>query len=129
MGLPLDWIQQNPRGLFGRIGWRNKRRCDNGEIVPPRTYIFRLQHRSLPRGIILCLAAFLISLRLSGFPDVNALHLSRWQIVPVLMTCWSMVETLRCADRTWSLYYAGVLILLYSEVMILGMAVFLFFYP
>jgi hypothetical protein len=81
------------------------------------------------RGIVLCVAAFLLSLRLSGFPDVNALHSSYWQIVPMLMTGWSMVETMRCADRTWSLYYAGVLILLYSEVMILGMAVFLFFYP
>ena len=45
------------------------------------------------------------------------------------MAAWSMVETLRCAERTWSLYYAGVLILLYSEVMILGMAIFLFFFP
>ena len=97
--------------------------------MPPRTYIFRLRHRSLLRGILLCVAAFLLSLRLCGFPDVNALHLSHWQIVPVLMSCWSVGETIRCADRTWSLYYAGVLILLYSEVMILGMAVFLFFYP
>jgi hypothetical protein len=97
--------------------------------VLPRTSIFRLRQRSLLRGIILCVAAFLISLRLSGFPDVNALHLTHWQIVPVLMACWSIEETIRCADRTWSLYYAGVLILLYSEVMILGMAVFLFFYP
>ncbi len=81
------------------------------------------------RGVVLGVAAFPLSLRLSGFPDVNALHLSHWQIVPALMSCWSIVETIRCADRTWSLYYAGVLILLYSEVMILGMAVFLFFYP
>jgi hypothetical protein len=97
--------------------------------VPSRTNLFNLRRRSLVRGIFLCVAAFLISLRLSGFPDVNALHLSHWQIVPVLMSCWSMVETMRCAERTWSLYYAGVLILLYSEVMILGMAVFLFFFP
>jgi hypothetical protein len=97
--------------------------------VRPRTNFFNLRRRSLVRGIVLCLTAFLISLRLSGFPDVNALHLSHWQIVPVLMTGWSMAETMRCAERTWSLYYAGVLILLYSEVMILGMAVFLFFFP
>ena len=97
--------------------------------MPSRTNLFNLRRRSLVRGIFLCVAAFLISLRLSGFPDVNALHLSHWQIVPVLMSCWSMVETIRCAERTWSLYYAGVLILLYSEVMILGMAVFLFFFP
>ena len=95
----------------------------------PRTVILNLRRKSLVRGIILCVAAFLLSLRLSGFPDMNTMHLSHWQIVSILLACWSMVETIRCADRTWSLYYAGVLILLYSEVMILGMAVFLFFYP
>ena len=95
----------------------------------PRTYILSVRHKSLVRGIALCLAAFILSLRLGGFPDVRALHLSHWQIVPVLMACWSIVETVRCADRQWNLHYAGVLILLYSEVMILAMAVFLFFYP
>jgi|SRR5215472_8389541 len=103
--------------------------CDNGDIVLPRTPFFHIRRRSLPRGILLAVAAFLLSLRLGGFPDINALHLSHWQAVPVAMAVWSMVETLRCAERTWSLYYAGVLIMLYSELMILMMAVFLFFYP
>jgi hypothetical protein len=79
--------------------------------------------------MVLCVTAFVLSLRLGGFPDVTALHLSHWQIVPVLMSCWSMVETIRCADRQWNLHYAAVLIMLYSELMILAMAVFLFFYP
>lgn len=95
----------------------------------PRTYIFSLRHKSLVRGVVLCLSAFAISLRLGGFPDITALHPSHWQIVPILMACWSIGETIRCAERTWSLYYAGVLILLYAEVMILGMAVLLFFFP
>ena len=95
----------------------------------PRTSIFYLRQRSLARGIVLGVCAFAISLRLGGFPDITALHLSHWQVVPGLMIGWSIVETLRCADRTWSLHYAGVLMLLYSEMMILCMAVFLFFYP
>ena len=103
--------------------------CDNDSVVLPRTYIFNFRHKSLVRAIVVCLTAFALSLRLGGFPDTTALHPSSWQIVPVLMACWSIAETLRCADRTWSLHYAGVLILLYSEVMILAMAVFLFFYP
>jgi hypothetical protein len=97
--------------------------------VHPRTAIFNLRRKSLVRGIVLCVAAFFLSLWLSGFPDMDALHLSHWQVLAILLACWSMVETMRCAERTWSLYYAGVLILLYSEVMILSMAVFLFFYP
>jgi hypothetical protein len=40
-----------------------------------------------------------------------------------------MFDTARCLDRTWSLYHGGVLILLYSELMILAMVVFLWIYP
>jgi hypothetical protein len=36
-----------------------------------------------------------------------------------------MVETARCLERRWSLYHAGVLILLYTELMILAMVLFL----
>lgn len=107
----------------------HSRGCDNGRVALPRTTIFNFRHKSLPRGIALCLTAFVLSLRLGGFPDITAIHSSAWQVVPGLMACGSIAETMRCADRSWSLHYAGVLILLYSEVMILAMAVFLFFYP
>jgi hypothetical protein len=40
-----------------------------------------------------------------------------------------MVETARCLRRKWSLYHAGVLILLYSELMILALVLFLCIYP
>jgi len=99
-------------------------------LVLPRNSIFRLRQKSLVRGIVLSIGAFAVSLRLGGFPDINALHSSNWQIVPALVEFWSMIETARClSSRTWSLYHGGVLILLYTEVMILGMAVFLFLYP
>lgn len=98
-------------------------------MVHPRTSIFRLRRSSLVRAIFLSLLAFAISLRLAGFPDITALHSSPWQLVPVLLASCGMLETVRCLPRHWNLYYAGVLILLYSELMILAMAVFLFFYP
>jgi hypothetical protein len=50
-------------------------------------------------------------------------------MVAVLLAAWSMAETFRCLGRTWSLYHAGVLILLYSELMILALALFLWIYP
>jgi len=40
-----------------------------------------------------------------------------------------MVETARCLERKWSLYHAGVLIMLYTELMILALTVFLCLYP
>lgn len=95
----------------------------------PRTSILRPRRPSLLRGILLSVGAFLYSLRLGGFPDLSALHATAWQIVPALLAFAGLVETARCIQRRWSLYQGGVLILLYSELMILAMAVFLFFYP
>ena len=36
-----------------------------------------------------------------------------------------MVETARCLGRKWNLYHAGVLVMLYTDIMILAMVVFL----
>lgn len=91
--------------------------------------MLRLNHPSLIRGVSLALVAFGVALRLGGFPDLSALHASHWQAVSAALAFWGMVETGRCMSRRWNLYSAGVLILLYTDVMILGLAVFLFFYP
>jgi hypothetical protein len=98
-------------------------------VVLPRLSIFRLRQRSLLRGIVLSLGALLASMRLAGFPNANHLHASNWQFLPVIAAAWGMVDTARCLSRKWSLYHAGVLILLYSELMTLAMAVFLWVYP
>lgn len=95
----------------------------------PRPNLFRLRQRSLLRGIVLSLGALVASMRLAGFPNAEHLHTSRWQFVPVIAAAWGMWETARCLSRKWSLYHAGVLILLYSELMILALAVFLWLYP
>jgi hypothetical protein len=78
---------------------------------------------------VLAIGAFVVSLRLGGFPNINALHSSHWQIVAALVAFWGMVETARCLDRRWSFYHAGVLLLLYTDLMILAMAVLLFLFP
>jgi hypothetical protein len=91
--------------------------------------IFRLRRRSLPRGILLSLAAFLASLHLAGFPHIENLHGSPWQSVSLLVALWGMGETARCLHRQWNMYHAGVLLLLYADLMILAMIVFLVAYP
>jgi hypothetical protein len=98
-------------------------------VVLPHPNIFRLRQRSLIRGIVLSLGAFATSLRLAGFPDIHALRGSRWQILVAFIVAAGMVETARCLRRKWSLYHAGVLILLYSELMILALVLFLCLYP
>jgi hypothetical protein len=97
--------------------------------VSPLLAIFRLRQRSLVRGIVLSLAAFIASLLLAGFPHIEKLHGSPWQVVSLLVAAWGMAETGRCMGGKWSLYHAGVLLLLYSDLMILMLIVFLVAYP
>ena len=98
-------------------------------MVLPRSNIFRLRRRSLVRGVALSLGAFAATLRLAGFPDIRALHGSPWQYLVLPVAIWGMIDTARCLRRNWSLYHAGVLILLYSELMILALVIFLCLYP
>jgi len=91
--------------------------------------IFRLRKKSLVRGVGLCLGAFVASLRLAGFPMIRNLHGSPWQMAMIPLVCWGMVDTFRCLGKKWSLYHAGVLIMLYSELMILASVVTLWIYP
>ena len=94
----------------------------------PRLAIFRLRQRSLPRGIVLSLGAFVASLLLAGFPHIENLHGSHWQLLALLAASWGMAETGRCIRGKWNLYNAGVLILLYSDLMILTLIIFLVAY-
>lgn len=91
--------------------------------------IFRLRRPSLVRGLALSFAAFALSLRLGGFPNIDALHSSHWQVLPILLILAGMLDLSRCLSRRWSLYHAGVLIFLCTTLLILVMAVFLFFFP
>ena len=81
------------------------------------------------RGIVLSLAAFITSLLLAGFPHIEKLHSSSWQIAALFIAAWGMAETGRCMGGKWNLYHAGVLILLYSDLVILTLIVFMVAYP
>ncbi len=97
--------------------------------MQPGFTIFRLRQKSLVRGIVLSLSAFVASLLLAGFPHIENLHGSSWQVVSLIAAAWGMAETGRCMRGKWSLYHAGVLILLYSDLVILTLIVFLVAYP
>jgi hypothetical protein len=90
-----------------------------------RFSIIRLREKSLLRAILLSVGAFALSLRLAGFPYIENLRGSRWQFLALLVAAWGMAETARCLQRQWSLYHAGVMILLYANLMILAAIVVL----
>jgi hypothetical protein len=97
--------------------------------VLPLLAIVRLRQKSLARGVVLSLGAFIASLLLAGFPYIEKLHGSHWQIAAMLAAAWGMAETARCLQRKWSLYHGAVLLLLYTDLMILAMIVFMVAYP
>ncbi|MGA8730324.1 MAG: permease [Terracidiphilus sp.] len=96
--------------------------------MAPLLAIFRLRQKSLVRAVILSLGAFMASLRLAGFPYIENLHGSRWQFAALVVAAWGMGETARCLQRKWSLYHAGVLLFLYTDLLILTMIVVLLAY-
>jgi len=91
--------------------------------------IFRLRQRSLVRAVALSLSGFALSLHLGGFPHIESLHSSHWQVAALALALWGMAETGRCLRRRWSLYHGGVLLLLYSNLLIVCMSAFLIFFP
>jgi hypothetical protein len=99
-----------------------------GDVLP-RSPVFELRKKSLVRAIILSVGAFFASLRLAGFPHIQDLHSSPWQILLWLVALWGAVETARCLRRSWNLYHAGVLILLYTNLLILTLIGVLAAYP
>ena len=97
--------------------------------MPLRLSIFRLRQKSLARAILLSVGAFAASLLLAGFPRIENLHGSHWQILALVIAAWGMAETARCLQRKWSFYHAGILLLLYSDLMILAAIVVLLAVP
>lgn len=86
----------------------------------PTSSILRIRQKSLARGIFFSLGGFFLGLRAAGFPDINQLHGSPWEFAALLAAAWGMADTARCLQRRWSLYHAGVLILLYADLLILA---------
>jgi len=67
-----------------------------------------------------------IALVCVGFPDV---HASAWMLVPAAGALLGTFETTRCLRRCWSFYHGAVLILLYSDILVLAVIFFLLLYP
>jgi apolipoprotein N-acyltransferase len=88
--------------------------------------VFHFRSRSLVRGTILVLASLIAAVAASGFPDLRP---TLWLLLPALVALYGTWETTRCLRQRWSFYHFGVMLLLYSDILVLALIVFLLLYP
>jgi hypothetical protein len=72
------------------------------------------------------LASLGVAVLLSDFPRNRATPLL---ILPVIAAVAGTVDHLRCMKTRWSFYHGGVLLLIYMDLMALGMILFFLLYP
>ena len=99
------------------------RAYDRKVLVPA---IFRIRERSLVRGIVVVGVSLLLSLRMADFPANRANLLL---IFPLLAATAGTLDTARNMRRRWGWYHGGVVLLLYTELMVLSMIAFFWLYP
>ena len=88
-------------------------------ILNPRVH-------SLLRASVLVLGSLAIAIPLSHYPRIER---SPLLIFPVLIAIAGTVDTVRCIQRRWSFYHAGVLLFIYMDLMALMLMLFFLFYP
>ncbi len=91
-----------------------------------RYAVFNIRARSLLRGTLLVLGSLVLAIAAGGLANA---HGSGLMVLPTLMAGWGTWETTRCLQRKWSFYHGGVLLLLYADVLVLALVVFLLLYP
>jgi hypothetical protein len=88
--------------------------------------VFNLRRRSLLRGNSLVLLSFAAAFRLSGFPLTRATLLL---IIPALLAMLGMFDTLRCMQPKRNLYHAGVMLLLFMDMLAICLILFFLLFP
>jgi hypothetical protein len=88
--------------------------------------VFHVRSRSLLRGTLLVLVSLILAMRWAGFPNI---HPSLLVAIPAAGAFYGTWETTRCLRRRWSFYHGGVMLLLYADILVLGLIVFLLLYP
>ena len=94
--------------------------------TPLKHRLFDLRRHSLLRASLLVLLSLPASTLLSHFPNNRATPLL---ILPVITAIIGTADTVRCLQRRWSFYHAGVLLCLYMDIMTLAMVIFFLVYP
>ena len=81
---------------------------------------------SLTRGNLLVWLSLVAAVLLSKFPHTRATLLI---LFPAAVAFTGALDTVRCMQKRWNFYHAGVLLCLYADLMALAIILFLLVYP
>jgi hypothetical protein len=88
--------------------------------------LINLRRRSLIRANLLMSASVLAAACLSDFKHD---HASALLVLPAIVALCATFETIRCMQRRWSFYHAGVILCVYMDLMAVTTIFFLLVYP
>ena len=88
-------------------------------ILNPRAH-------SLPRASLLVLGSLAVTLPLSHFPQIRREPLI---IFPAIVALIGTADTIRCIQRRWNFYHAGVILCIYMDLMTVTLILFFLLYP
>lgn len=91
----------------------------------PPAHLLNLKQPSIWRGALLPLLAIAESYWCTGFPDP---HASNGLLLGAALAAWGATESFRSLRKKWSLLHAGILLLLYANLMILAMILFMIYF-
>ena len=88
--------------------------------------LFNPRRPSLARGNILVFTSVVLAILISRFPHVQP---SIFLLIPTLLSFVGTAETVRCIQRRWSFYHAGVILCIYMDLMAVSLILFFLLYP
>ncbi len=92
----------------------------------PHLAFLDLHRKSLLRGNLLVLLSFIAAILLSDFPHSRA---TLFLLLPAFFGAVGTAETVRCMQRRWNFYHAGVILCVYMDLMAMAMILFFLIYP
>jgi hypothetical protein len=81
---------------------------------------------SLSRASTLVLGSLAVAIPVSHYPHIRRAPLL---VFPLLIALAGTADTVRCIQRRWSFYHAGVLLFVYMDMMTLMLLLFFLVYP
>ena len=88
--------------------------------------LFNPHRPSLARGNTLVFTSVVLAILISRFPHVQP---SIFLLIPTLLSILGTAETVRCIQRRWSFYHAGVILCIYMDLMAVSLILFFLLYP